>query len=186
MPQLTQQELIAIEEDEKHLDRIQSAKNKIMAMRNKELLQQDLLATILQWHKDVCPTPTASDIYVGTACMYEEMAEFCESQGAKSLAENLMQKATTNYNNAEKTADPAKSITAIDKKAHLDSLCDIIVVAIQDGYRHGYDIIGALAEVVRSNESKRLDDGTFPRNDAGKVIKTSPNYFNADVSPFVG
>ena len=168
------------------------AKRQIMTMRANGFIpepQQDLFATILQWHKDVCPDPTLADIAVGRGCMREEMGEYLTSDARPDLGDLMQASATACYHVAtgESLEMQDSYVNAeLDKKAHLDALCDIIVVAIQDGYRSGYDMIGALAEVVRSNESKRLDDGTFPRNEAGKVIKTSPNYFEADVTPFIG
>ena len=221
MSQLTQQEKIAFEEDEKvtasktltgnqlqvdskkcqdimeqairgkfdpklpPLTASEVAKRQIMAMRTNGFIPeppQDLFSTILQWHKDVCPEPKLSDKIVARACMYEELKEYAQECG-DTVYDHLFQVSQFYYANAN---GEFKDIYIRNKKAHLDALCDIIVVAIQDGYRSGYDMMGALAEVVRSNESKRLDDGTLPRNEAGKVIKTSPNYFEADVTPFIG
>lgn len=151
---------------------------------------------ILNWHKDACPNPTASDIYTATACCYEEMAEYAKAVDNYGVADILLNVATNSYDTAKKLKEyddrdefvqvALSSLGHVDKKAHLDALCDIIVVALQDGYRSGYDMVGALNEVIRSNESKRLPDGTFPRNEAGKIIKTSPLYFEADVTPYLG
>lgn len=154
------------------------------------------VAQILQWHKDACPAPDISDIYTADGCLIEEMAECLSAMQYGELAGRLHPYATLAYETAEKlktlkdydeyfvTAGAALDHT--DRKAHCDALCDLIVVALQSGYRSGYDMVGALGEVIASNESKRLLDGTFPRNDAGKIIKTSPTYFEADVTPFLG
>ena len=151
---------------------------------------------ILQWHKDACPAPDISDIYTADGCLIEEIVECLSAMQYSEQASRLLPYATLAYTTAEKlknleahdeyfvTAGAALDHT--DRKAHCDALCDLIVVALQSGYRSGYDMVGALGEVIASNESKRLLDGTFPRNDAGKIIKTSPTYFDADVTPFLG
>lgn len=156
------------------------------------------VSQILQWHKDTCRKPRIEDVFTARACVFEEMAEWVEATHGKdhTIAILLKERATTNYETANKLktigvgvdeyfANAADYLDYTDKKAHCDALCDLIVVALQDGYRNGYDMEGALNEVIRSNESKRLSDGTFPRNEAGKIIKTSPSYFEADVTPFL-
>ena len=154
------------------------------------------VAQILKWHKDACPAPDISDIYTADGCLIEEMVECLSALQYDEMAGRLHAHAVVAYAVAEKlktledhdeyvvTAGAALDHT--DRKAHCDALCDLIVVALQSGYRSGYDMVGALGEVIASNESKRLLDGTFPRNDAGKIIKTSPTYFEADVTPFLG
>lgn len=141
---------------------------------------------ILQWHSDACPSPNLQDTLTARACIYEEVNEYVNSVGDRALAQ-ITKKAAEHYYEQVKNPHIVEGVFApIDKKAHCDALCDLIVVALQDGYRSGYDMVGALGEVIASNESKRLLDGTFPRNDAGKIIKTSPTYFEADVTPFLG
>lgn len=144
------------------------------------------VAQILQWHKDACPSPKLYDTLAARACIYEEVNEYVASVSDTALLDVTNAAAEHYYNQAREGTVKADTFVPIDKKAHCDALCDLIVVALQDGYRSGYDMIGALGEVIASNESKRLLDGTFPRNDAGKIIKTSPTYFEADVTPFLG
>ena len=151
---------------------------------------------ILQWHKDACPAPDISDIYTADGCLIEEMVECLSALQYDEMAGRLHAHAVAAYAVAEKlktledhdeyVVTAGAALYHTDRKAHCDALCDLIVVALQSGYRSGYDMVGALGEVIASNESKRLLDGTFPRNDAGKIIKTSPTYFEADVTPFLG
>lgn len=154
------------------------------------------VAQILQWHEDACPNPDISDIYTADGCLIEEMVECLSAMQYDEQAGRLHPYATLAYATAEKLktlkdhdeyfVTAGAAIDHTDRKAHCDALCDLIVVALQSGYRSGYDMVGALGEVIASNESKRLLDGTFPRNDAGKIIKTPPTYFEADVTPFLG
>ena len=154
------------------------------------------IKTILKWHKDACPEPDLCDRLTAEACLAEECAEYFKATNSPTIADTLETYATNMYKFASnirgmgKDEKTHKNMTSyldnIDKKAHCDALCDIIVVALQEGYRSGYDMEAALAEVAKSNESKRLPDGSFPRNEAGKFVKTSPNYFEADVTPFLG
>lgn len=153
------------------------------------------VSQILQWHKDTCPEPTLSDIFTAGACVLEEAGEYAQAFGEHDLYDRLLSMARLRYGVAQRLIGlvdhdefmvvATEAMANINHKAHCDALCDLIVVALQDGYRNGYDMEGALNEVIRSNESKRLSDGTFPRNEAGKIIKTSPSYFEADVTPFL-
>ena len=71
-----------------------------------------------------------------------------------------------------------------DRTEFLDSLCDQIVTAIGVGHMYGFDILGALQEVSRSNTSK-FENGK-PLFDENGKIKKGDNYFKPNLSKFLG
>lgn len=71
-----------------------------------------------------------------------------------------------------------------DRKEFLDALCDQIVTAIGCSHVFGFDIIGALAEVSRSNNSKFVD-GKPLFNENGKIAK-GPDYKKPELDQFLG
>ena len=79
-----------------------------------------------------------------------------------------------------------KSLSDDKKLELLDSQCDEIVTRIGEAYMLGFDIVGALNEVIASNDSKRMPDGSFPLDKNGKITKESPNFFKPDLSKFIG
>lgn len=74
-------------------------------------------------------------------------------------------------------------ITGINPKMFTDSICDQLVTGVGVGYNATVDIVGALAEVNRSNWSKFVDgEPIFDEN--GKITK-GPNYSKPNLAPFV-
>ena len=76
------------------------------------------------------------------------------------------------------------TISAIDKVELLDSLCDQIVTALGVGYDLGFDMEGALWEVIKSNYSKFDDDGN-PIFDENMKISKSNNYFKPNLEKYI-
>lgn len=75
-------------------------------------------------------------------------------------------------------------LDAVDKVELLDALCDQIVTAIGVGHMMGWDILGALNEVISSNDSKRDENGNFIFDENGK-IKKSEHYFKPNLVRFL-
>lgn len=65
----------------------------------------------------------------------------------------------------------------------LDAICDSMWVLIGVALSRGYDIIGAMGEVARSNMSKLDENGKPIFRDDGKILK-GPNYFKPDLRRF--
>lgn len=65
----------------------------------------------------------------------------------------------------------------------LDSLCDQIVTAVGTAYLLGMDILGALQEVCKSNNSK-FEDGEAVFDANGKIAK-GKDYVSPDLTDFV-
>ncbi len=142
------------------------------------------IQTIVKWFSDAKPNPTIEDACVQIGCHYEEVAEMLEVLDDDSVSD-------VNYlASCYKTKDEfyLKCIpTAKDAKVDLlDAFCDQIVTAVGTAQYMGFDIIGALNEVIASNDSKRMPDGSFPLDENGKITKESPNFFKPDLSKFIG
>lgn len=143
------------------------------------------IKTIVKWFSDAKPNPTIEDVCVQIGCGYEETMERMVSLGddwfsdeMEDLAAEYKCKDIGNIQHIESMSD--------EKKLELlDSQCDEIVTRIGEAYMLGFDIIGALNEVIASNDSKRMPDGTFPLDENGKITKESPNFFKPDLSKFI-
>lgn len=141
-------------------------------------MSNNTLESILQWHRDARPVPTDKDRAVQFGCHLEEVAEMCWAiEGAEELSDKL-----TVDGHYYKTV---YRHLAADHIQLLDALCDQIVTAVGVAHCMGYDILGALAEVSRSNDSKRDSSGEFLRDDNGKIMK-APGYSAPNLKPFVG
>jgi predicted HAD superfamily Cof-like phosphohydrolase len=140
---------------------------------------------IIGWFSKAVPNPTQANKRVQIAVHIEEFAEMFrgiaadDETGARLLYELK--------ESAEKTSEYLKSnahvnIRADDPVELLDSLCDQQVTANGVGWMFGYDMIGSLAEVSDSNNSKFVD-GMPIFNDQGKIGK-GPDYFEPDLKKF--
>ena len=69
------------------------------------------------------------------------------------------------------------------KEDLLDALCDQIVTAIGVGYMAGFDMAGALQEVIRSNASK-FENGKPLFDENGKIRK-GKDYTQPELAQFV-
>ena len=121
---------------------------------------------------------------VQQGCHLEEVAEHLESMGVeiKGLEElSYDLKANTKDQSDDFIDDVMKNINNLDL---LDAICDQIVTAVGVGYTMGFDVDGALKEVIRSNNSKMVD-GKFIFDENGKIAK--PDTFSEpNLKPFLG
>ena len=143
------------------------------------------IKTIVKWFEDAKPNPTVKDMATQYGCHLEEFAEGLKATG-DLRADVIM--ASIAYKNHERKY--ILELLHIDSNADkrielLDALCDQIVTAVGSAQYMGFDIIGALNEVIASNDSKRMPDGSFPLDENGKITKESPNFFKPDLSKFI-
>lgn len=90
----------------------------------------------------------------------------------------LTDEETTELCTALRAASVAKSSGEVwpeQRKAVAKEIADVIITAFSTARVLGINIGAALQEIVECNLSKRLDDGTFMRDDGGKILK-GPNY----------
>ena len=140
---------------------------------------------IIEWFSKAVPNPTQANKRVQIAVHIEEFAEMfsgiaADDETAARLLSELKE-------SAEKTSEYLKAnahvnIRVDDPVELLDSLCDQQVTANGVGWMFGYDMIGSLAEVSDSNNSKFVD-GMPIFNNQGKIGK-GPDYFEPDLKKF--
>lgn len=129
------------------------------------------------WFKRAVPEPTSKNCSVQYGVHLEEVAEMLTAvtDSDPYLTEDIQ---STAYDYKLGSA-----FNISDREEFLDSLCDQIVTAVGVAYMNGFDIVGALQEVNRSNWSK-FENGT-PLFDENGKIKKGPNYSPPDLSKFV-
>ena len=139
---------------------------------------------ILKWFKKAVPDPTVETACVQIGCGYEEtleravaLDEIQELKDAINLASKCYKEKDRSYLHVLKSMDKQQSVEL------LDSMCDEIVTRIGEAYMLGFDIVGALDEVNRSNWSK-FENGE-PLFDENGKIKKGQSYFKPDLSKFV-
>lgn len=131
------------------------------------------------WFKRAVPEPTDKNRAVQIGVHFEEFAEM-----ADALDEILLRDNINNMAIAYKTFNNVHPNDVEDKQELLDSLCDQIVTAVGVAHMFGFDIVGAIEEVNRSNWSK-FNNGVPQFNEHGKITKGA-NYSPPDLSKFVG
>jgi predicted HAD superfamily Cof-like phosphohydrolase len=143
----------------------------------------DSIQDITNWFKAAKPNPTAKDALVQQGCHFEEVIEHLTSIGIESedlcdLSNNL--KCNTRLQSDDAIANYMDTIDYVEL---LDSLCDQIVTSVGVGYMMDFDMLGALCEVIRSNNSKMVD-GKFIFDDNGKIMKPD-TYSEPDLIPYL-
>lgn len=118
---------------------------------------------VLKWFQLAVPKPTEKNRAVQLGCHYEEVGEMLEA-----TLDWEAQGAIQEISDAWKRG--IDDVSGFNRNALLDSLCDQIVTAIGVAHMFGFDIVGALDEVNRSNFSKFVD-GKPVFNEQGKIAK---------------
>lgn len=140
---------------------------------------------------DACgKTPgNASDIACQAGVHIEEFTELLDSMSIASpggAAANVLVEASACL---KAVAGILKSgiaqVEFHDRVETLDALCDSEVTGNGLAYLLGLNKLAAYDEVLTSNESKLLDDGTALILPGGKIGK-GPNYFKPDLAEFAG
>ena len=140
---------------------------------------------VIDWFKAAKPNPTGKDKATQIGAHFEEVSEMMAALSCNSVQ-------------VEQISQEFYFSDAIDKGIEgedvelpknweidlLDSLCDQIVTAIGVGYMMGFDMVGALDEVNKSNWSKFDENGNPIFNKNGKIVK-GENYFKPDLAKFV-
>ena len=148
-------------------------------------IKPDSITDIRNWFKAAKPEPTMTDITTQIGCHYEEVAEMAVSMCRPHETEfSIVVNKTANFFKQAKLSDDHDFSDLIpDPIETLDALCDQIVTATGVAYMMGFDIEGALKEVIRSNNSKMVD-GKFEFDDNGKIAKPE-SYSEPDLKPFI-
>lgn len=144
------------------------------------------LESIKEWFKVAKPNPTTDDIAVQIGCHFEEIAEMQEALMRGTHLRNHITTYANKFKVKEQTA--VRTVEFVKESQNrstelLDALCDQIVTAIGVGYMMGFDMVGALDEVNKSNWSK-FKDGAPVFDENGKIAKTD-GYFKPDLAKFL-
>lgn len=139
---------------------------------------------ILDWFKAAVPNPTDENLCVQVGCHYEEIGEM-----AGVLMDDDAEYETGYCAKIYKEAREEEKgffigLNKDEKTELLDALCDQIVTAIGVGYMAGFDMAGALQEVIRSNASK-FENGKPLFDENGKIRK-GKDYTPPELARFVG
>ena len=145
-------------------------------------MSNNLIGNIVDWFKAAKPEPTGKDKVTQLACIFEEVSELAEACGRKDLAKKLNEESY--YLKKITPLHAERFFTGRNKVDILDATSDITVTVQGLNQLMGFDGIGALEEVIRSNNSKMVD-GKFIFDDNGKIDK--PNSFREpNLKPFLG
>ena len=145
------------------------------------------IKTIVKWFKDAKPNPTIEDAATQYGCHLEEFAEGLQVTGDDSAHDEVSCVSDNYKRNTGSYMEDLELMSHCEESRVdlLDALCDQIVTAVGVGHMLNLDIIGALNEVIASNDSKRMPDGSFPLDENGKITKESPSFFSPDLSKFI-
>ena len=145
-------------------------------------MSNNLIGNIVDWFKAAKPEPTKKDICTQIGVNLEEVSEMASAINANNLSEIIDEAATYLKQANEESVN--KYIKDFDDVELLDAICDQIVTAVGVGYTMGFDVEGALKEVIRSNNSKMVD-GEFIFDENGKIMKVE-GYSPPNLKSYLG
>lgn len=140
------------------------------------------IESIIDWGNVARPVRTAQHVLCQLGVHMEEGNEMLEAVPVEPP------KQLTALANAMKLATPDDAdriLQGIDHRLMLDALCDQIVTALNTGNFLGYDMLGALAEVDRSNWSKFVGGEPVFKPNSSKVGKGA-DYTAPELDPYLG
>lgn len=146
----------------------------------------NVLYATKRWFEAAVPSPTNLNQHTQFGVHLEEVGEQVELLHSEDhTTQHLLRKAEIAIKELSDHVKGKENLLLLqESKQHLylDALCDQIVTAVGCGHMAGMDILGAQAEVNRSNWSKFVD-GKPIFDDQGKIQK-GYQYSVADVRRF--
>ncbi len=140
------------------------------------------------WFEKARPEPTMQHSNSQLGCHFEEVSEQLEQLEGNDLNTQYLideaYEAMVRLANYIKANSDKELVTVKSPVLYLDSLCDQIVTATGVAHTQGYDIVGAMTEVNRSNFSKFGEDGK-PLFDENKKVIKGPLYSKAVLFPYL-
>lgn len=146
-------------------------------------VKTDSITDIANWFRKAKSEPTTKDICTQVGVHFEEVAEMQLALGDTSMCHKIDQNAQDYKDGHQQVIIEMLMGSKRREIELLDALCDQIVTATGVAYMMGFDIEGALKEVIRSNNSKMVD-GKFEFDTNGKIAKPE-SYSKPDLTPFV-
>ena len=148
-----------------------------------------MLNKIVEWFRACYPNVTPEVASIQYGCLVEEIGEtmqvtedleYVSDFGSDALDISYVSR---NYKHSNPTCVQfLQELEPIYRTEHLDGLVDIIWTAVTSGTAMGYDMQGALDEVIRSNYSK-FENGKPVFDENGKVAK-GKDYTKPDLHRF--
>lgn len=142
---------------------------------------------ILAWFKAAKPNSTDKDVATQLGAHFEEVFEMMLALGITDSNALAMQSISDDFYNSKSVSENCLSnpveLPENWKVSLLDALCDQIVTAVGVGYMLGFDVAGALNNVIDSNHSKFVD-GKPLFNENGKIVK-GPDYVAPSLEQFI-
>ena len=144
----------------------------------------DPIQQIIDWFKAAKPEPTEKDKATQLGAHFEEVAEMMMALDANYEAvQRVSQDCYKSEDVFHNSYGGELTFPADWKEQLLDACGDQIVTAVGFCYMMGWDIRGALAEIIRSNNSKFVD-GKPIKNKHGKIMK-GENYTTPNLKAFL-
>ena len=149
----------------------------------------DTLKRTKEWFELAVPEPELRNFNSQLGCHLEEVTEMLEClEGETSHFNYLLSNAfhslgILSQHLKDNSAFKLVKVSKGDEELFLDALCDQVVTAAGVAHMMGYDFIGAMNEVNRSNFSKFVD-GKPVFNTNSKIIK-GKDYSEPDLKPFL-
>ena len=142
---------------------------------------------ILAWFKVAKPNPTEKNVATQLGAHFEEVFEMMLALGITDSNALAMQSISDDFYKSKSVSENCLGnpveLPENWKVALLDALCDQIVTSVGVGYMLGFDIEGALKNVIDSNHSKFVD-GKPMFNENGKISR-GPNYVAPSLEQFI-
>ncbi len=147
----------------------------------------DTLGSTLMWFEQARPEPTRKDFNVQLGVHCEEVGEMLDELSPQDpVTKELLSQANEAMKflaHRLKTTPNGVVVLEENRLNFLDAMVDQVVTATGSAQHLGMNIAGGLDEVNRSNWSKFVD-GKPIFDENGKIAK-GPDYFKADLTPFV-
>lgn len=143
------------------------------------------ITQVIAWNKDA--GNTAGEVNVRQSAMYlglqcEELAEKLLAVGRVEIS-GILDKLGMEFKRGQHDYFVELGLaTPEGRKELLDADMDLIVVSIGAAMSQGANVHGAMAEVIRSNDSKRTD-GKLLKDTNGKIVKPA-HYSPANLAPY--
>lgn len=148
----------------------------------------NVLQDTFRWFEIAKPSPNEKDISTQMGAHFEEVVEMMEALNVSSEILDKVKSLSKDFYSSNSISELSNADMANLKeywKVELfDSILDQIVTNVGLCRMFGFDVIGGLNEVNRSNYSKFVD-GKPIFNEFGKIMK-GPNYSPPDLTPFLG
>lgn len=146
-----------------------------------------MLKNIRDWFRTAKPEPSFKDFQVQLGVHFEEVSEMAGSiKGLDRLTQSILTQAlVANHALALHLKQTKGVCIEIPNPAEfLDAVCDQIVTVTGTAEFYGFDVVGAAAEVDRSNWSKFSVNGKPILEPTGKIGK-GPNYAAPNLHPYL-